>query len=785
MTIRKLPSDEVGVLDFAVAPDSAGVFALSSHARAKEALKFGLHTDVQGFNIFVVGAERSGRLTETVAYVQEAIAKRPPADDWLYLNNFRRSHRPKPCRVSAGTGRRFRDSLATLLPCIRDALKQAFGSDAHQATLQAPTVRLQEEINRQIAVVKATAEARGLTITQGQSGPTVTPPEAQQAQLPAMTPEDLAKVQADAQEVANRLSEITRWASSQQPAIAEHARTVSRQIADQATRELIDGLAKQYDGHVNLLRWLDEMRADVLDNIQLFLGKQSDGQSPMAAAKRQYAVNLFVDNGDNQHPLVVLEPNPTYENIFGRVQYRQTGQGYVTDFSLLCAGALHRANGGVLILRAEALAAQPNTWQFLKGALRDGEIQIEDLRQQAGVMLAGAPRPKPIELNVKVVVIGAPKWFHTFFSTDVDFQTHFRVKAEIDHDMPADDKNAALYAGLMQDIAKRHGAAGCAPDAINELLGIASRYAGDRTRLSSQFEMLEDIIAETCAGNGKSGEMLSGEGVARAKTQRRNRNSRIEDMTHERIADGTTLIQTTGGVIGQVNGLTVRSMGHLSFGGPSRVTARASVGRGGIINIERDVDMGGPIQQKAAMILQGFLAGHFARTMPMSFTCSITFEQNYGGVEGDSASLAGTVAIISELAEMPARQDIAITGSMNQRGEVQVVGGVVHKVEGFFRTCQEAPGGLTGSQGAVIPRQNAKNLVVRKDVVEAIEAGLFHLYVVDNIADALEVLLSEPGSVIDESSCNKIDDIYEKVTAKLSEFNDHLLVASRLEVVSI
>jgi predicted ATP-dependent protease len=773
---RELDSVEVGIPEFAVEPSEGNVFALDSHKRAKEALDFGMSTREPGFDILVVGADRSGRLTQTLHYLQEEMKKRSAPPDWIYLNNFRRPHRPRAYKLPAGTGRRFRERMAALIPDIRASLQRTFEDEAHQAALQAPGKRLQEEVNRRIAEVRTDAEGHGLTIVQTQSGPAVSPGEEIQQRMNDMKPEEAAKIQAAAEKIAEQLSEIARWAAKEQRSISEHTRNVSHQFADEAICELTIEVSKEFEGHGGLQRWLEEMRMDVLENIQRFASQQPEGAPPVEPPELRYAVNVFVDNSENEHPLVVLEANPTYENLFGRSEYRQTAMRFETDFSLLRAGALHRANGGVLMLRAEALAAAPFSWLFLKAALRDREIQIEDLRQQSSIPIAGAPRPKPIPLDLKVVLIGAPRWFQTYFNADPDFQTYFRVKAEIDIDMPADPENLSHYGGLLERLATEHGAEGCTPDAIARLLGEASRLAEDRTKLSSRFEMLEDIIAEARVRTPEG--PITEACVETAIQKRRERNARTEDHMHERIADGIVLIETSGTVVGQVNGMTVRNSDDHAFGGPARVTARASVGRAGIVNIEREIAMGGPIQQKAAMILQGYLTGQFARKIPLSFTSSITFEQSYGGVEGDSASLAEAVAIISDLSGLGVRQDIAITGSMNQRGEAQVVGGVAYKVEGFFRTCRDKADGLTGSQGLIVPSKNARSLVLDDEVQTAVSAGRFHVWTVAHVEEALELLLDAPCGTADEKGDYPPDSIFGRVIAQLSLFNEALAAAA-------
>lgn len=771
MAAKKLAAADIGMPKHQATPAEGGVFALSSHARAKEALDFGLSTATSGFNVFVVGADRSGRMTETMAYLQKEMMGKPASPDWLYLNNFRRSHRPRPVSVASGSGRRFRDAVQALVPGIRAALQRAFEDEGHLAALQAPAQRLQEEVNRRIAAVQTEAEAAGLSIVQTKSGPGVAPAQGEDGKPKTLSPDEMANLQANAQAIAAKLSEVTRWATLENQTLAEHGQTISKQIADEAIQPLIGKVIADFTNQTGLRRWLEEMRVDILDNIQRFSNQQPEGAPLLESPERRYAVNLFVDHGDNAHPQVVLEANPTYENLFGRFEYRQEGMRLETDFSMLQAGALHRANGGVLVLRADALAAQPMSWIFLKGALRDREIQLENLRQQTGVPIAGAPHPKPIVLNLKVVLVGAPQWFYTYFAGDPDFQTYFRIKADIDPDMQATPENLAVMAGLMQKLAKRYGATDIEPGAITELLGQASRIAGDASRITSRFELLEDVVAEARVASASSA-TLTAQCIERAIAQRRIRNARIEDQMHERISDGTILIETAGAVVGQVNGLTVSDMGDHAFGAPSRVTARASAGREGIVNIERFVSMGGPIQQKGAMILQGFLSGMFARRIPMSFTCSITFEQNYGGVEGDSASLAEAVAVISDLSGLPVRQDIAITGSMNQHGEAQIVGGVLNKVEGFYRACLDKPEGLTGTQGAIVPATNARTIVVSDELTADVAAGRFHLWTVSHIEEALELLLGAPAGELTAEGVYPPDSIFGRVVARLVEFNE-------------
>jgi predicted ATP-dependent protease len=762
MTANELPPAALGLPALTPAATAAanGPFGLSSHAAAREALAFGLGIAQPGFNIFVVGPDLSGRMNATMEFLRAALGMRPPPSDWLYLNNFRRPHRPRPVNVPPGIGRRFRDRVGALVPMLREALGATFSSETGQERLQARGRDLRAEFARRIEALRAEARKSGLDITQTPQGFTVV--RAENA-APPETPEATAAQEAVARTVVEQLAEIQRWAAAGQAEASEATEGAAKLLADAAISPLLDAIEAEFAPYPTLVRWLIAARADIIDNLGRFQAEPPPGVVP---AERFYAVNLLVDRTDETNASVVLEPNPTYENLFGRIEYRPNPTGLETDFTLLRAGALHRANGGVLVLRAEALAGQPLAWQFLKGALRDRAIRIEEpMRTGSAPPIAGAPRPKPIPLDVKVVLVGAPLWFYTFFMADPDFRTHFRIKAEIDPDMPATQTNVDVYAALVQRMTMAANRCPLAPGAVARLVRLATRNAADRDRLSAQFEMAEDLIEEACnlAGLRKASAVAEAD-VRSAELHRRRRNGHVEDRSQEAIARGLVMIETEGAVIGQVNGLVYRDVGDHQFGGPARVTARASVGRRGVLNIERDVQMGGPIQQKAAMILQGFLAGRLARHHTLSFDCYNTIEQR---IEGDSASLAELVAVISDLAELPVRQDVAVTGSANQRGLAQAVGGVHIKIEGFYRTCVVR--GLTGTQGCVVPSANEAHLVLDDEVVAAVAAGRFHVWSVTSIDEVLELMLATPPA-----------EVYARVEATLESFNAALNRSERL-----
>ena len=787
MTAKKLSPDEVGIPAFSPGTRQDGaIFDLSSHQRAREALELALAAPELGFNVFVLGENRSGRLTSTVDFLKAALSDSQAPDDWVYLNDFGAPGEPVAIRLPAGEGRKLRDAMQRLVGGLTQALRTAFGGESFQSQMQAEGETAQNELNNQMKAVQEAAKEKGLDILQNQQGPVIVAVDENGEATPAeqMTDEQRALLAEHGPALAQQILAINRRTAELQAAFQQRGAELSRQVADQTSGPVIAAALAGFAEHHALNKWLVELRSDITDNFQAFLPPPEEGaRPPELDPARRYAVNLLVDNQRNETLPVIVEANPTYENLFGRIEYRQSARAMETDFTLIKPGALHCANGGVLVLRADAIASNPSIWPFIKGALRDEEIRIEELYRSNGPTVAGALSPQPVPLDVKVVLIGAPNWYYTFFSTDPEFQNYFKIKADIDPNVEAEAGNIETYAGLIRALAAEFDETGvkCADSAVARLLGQASRWAADRTKLSSQFERVEDILAEARQVLKKTGGAeVTAETVETAIENQRHRNARIEDRIQEGITEKSVLIATTGTAVGQVNALTVRDVGDHAFGTPSRVTARASVGRRGVLNIERDTGLGGPLQQKGALVLQGWLSGTFARAYPLSFNVSITFEQSYGGVDGDSASLAELVAILSDISGVPVRQDLAITGSVNQHGAAQAIGGAHHKIEGFFRSCVEA-GTLDGGQGAAIPAVNEKNLVLRSDAEAAVKDGKFSIYSLETIEDAVELFLGMPAGAPDASGRYPDDSVFGLVAAKLAEY-DRILTERKVAV---
>jgi predicted ATP-dependent protease len=778
MAARKIPAKRAGLPEFRLPKKTAKAvtaFDLSSHERAREALEFGLEANDPGFNIFVVGDDRAGRMTATRAHLEEwASARDDRPSDWVYLNNFRRPHKPKPYRLPAGAGRQLRDRMQGLIADLRQLIPAALKDPGQAEAMREAGLRFNADLNKEIEEVRELARSRNIDLRMTPEGPVATPlgADGQPRKPEEMNAADRTAFAEAMAPIESRLFDINRHVMEEQQRLRESAIGAQRQVVGAAIGPKVDLLAKQFAGLGGLARWLVEMREDILDNIPLFLAPGETGGAPAAAPEQRYAVNLVTDNADQRNPPVVVEARPNYENLFGSMEYRLENGVLATDFTMIRSGALHRANGGVLVLRADAVAATPGVWEYLKGAVRDREIRIEEMHRAGAMPLTGAPKPKPVPLDVKVVLVGAPRWYYAFLSLDPEFASYFKVKADIESVMPANASNIGVLAGMIRQEAAALGRE-IDDAAIRLLLGQSSRWAGDRRRLAASFELVEDVVAEAAhrlpaKASGKAAVIGRAE-IRAALDARRHRNARTEDRSQQMIADNSVMIATDGAETGQINGLTVMQLGDHVFGSPARVTARTYVGKQGIINIDRLTGHGGPIQQKGMFILGGYLHGLFSRRHPVSFSATVTFEQSYGGVEGDSASLAELCAILSSLGEIPLRQDLAITGSVNQLGEAQVIGGLHYKIEGFFRTCNER--GLTGSQGVIFPHANEPNLVLRPDVAEAVADGRFHLWSVRTVAEAVELFTGMKAGKPGRDGRYPPDTVFGRVQETLEEFD--------------
>lgn len=785
MKIESLKAEDIGLPIFPIREEdlnptcdqNVSSFDLSSHSRAREAIFFGLKMRSQGRHVFVVGGDRSGRMTTTLEHLKTYVKQLPPPPDWVYLNNFTSPYRPLPYRLPTGMGCRLRAAMGHLVRSIQEVCQKTFNSPAFMSLVNSLSMGLQDEVNEKVQELQKFAHTKGVHIQEENEQFTIVTMddhESTNGALGKFENKPLPYTMQDIHEIRQKLALITSDAHLRSIELNREVRDKRRQEAEIMIQPLMRLFVEEFSPYIK--DWIDDLHTDILDHIDNFLDEESESEEEGKESDffNRYAVNVIIDNRHAHHPAVIVEPSPSYENIFGSIKYKSQSGGFGTDFTLIRGGSLHRANGGILIIRADAIAANIEMWNALKAAMRDRIIRIEERHRENSIPMLDAPEPKGIPLDVQIFIVGAPVWFYAFFYNDQDFKTYFKVKAEIEPSFPATPENISIYTKLIAKFAHENEKKKIDAGAVQYLIGYSARWMNSRDRLSSQFEMVADILTEAnILSNEEKSSVINGEHVRKVFLNRRNRNASLEDRTHQDFENGLILIDVTGKSIGQINGLSVLNHdGDHQFGIPNRITARTFVGDEGVVNIERLTDLGGPIQQKGAFILDGYLNGLFAQKHPLSCTCSLTFEQSYGEIEGDSASLAELLAILSSLSGVPLRQDIAVTGSVNQFGMVQAVGGVHHKIEGFFRVCQKR--GLTGTQGVIVPQSNHQNVIVYDEIVDAIRAKKFSIWPVSTVQEALFLLTGVDAGQITAAGKFPKDSIFEKVSKKLDQYWDVL-----------
>lgn len=775
MSIAPLSGDVVGLPPLSIKEvhsplegEKVNFFDLSSHHRAKTALDFGVKMRASNAHIFVVGGEDSGRMTGTIEFLKESMQQLPAAYDWVYLNNFVSSYRPLPFRLPARKGAQLKKTMQEFIEAMQEIIQKTFSSPNYVNKVNSLTAALEGEVQIKIDEIQTLANSKGLYIETG----------VDEFTIGAMDKENKKKgkesekpyTSQDIQEIRERIGEVTSAAHLSNRQLNKKIQAIKKQEAQKIMIKLIKPLIDEFSPYLGT--WLSDLQNDVLDHVDDFLEEIPEAEV-LSGINDRYAINLLIDNRDNPNPAVTIDPSPSYESLFGSIKYRATPTGYTTDFGMIRAGSLHRANGGILVLRAEALANDGELWNEIKMALRDKVIRIEERHRENSMPMLDAPDPEPIPLDVQIVLVGSPMWYYNFFFNDPEFRSYFRIKADIEPDLPITQENIDAYSKLIRCLALNQSKKTIETSAIEYVLGYSCRWTNHRERFSSKFEVLGDIVGEAGVLAEEAGsDSIRLLDIKDAFSNRRVRNSILEDRSYREIESGVILIDTIGKGIGQINALTVLNTGDHQYGMPNRVSATTYVGEEGVINIERLTDLGGPIQQKGAMILDGYLNGLFAQKHPVSCNCSLTFEQNYGEVEGDSASLAELLAIVSSLSQTPIRQDLAVTGSINQLGQVQAVGGLIHKIEGFFRTCQQR--GLTGTQGVVIPKSNMSSLVLRDEVAQAIREEKFFIWPVDTVAEAVEILMSQPAGNLDSEGNYPKHTVFSAVMKQLKEYQKFL-----------
>ncbi|HOW86598.1 MAG TPA: ATP-binding protein [Candidatus Aminicenantes bacterium] len=728
--------------------------------RALRAIQTGLDIKSLGYNIFITGMVGTGRTTTINQLLGQLEKGDKTPDDILYVNNFKYPDEPVLIMLPAGRGKAFSQEMAQLIDMLRtnipDLLKSPYYTEKRDSIVESQQKKqrdLLHEFEEEVA-------EQGFSVIQVQMGLFTRPdliPVIEGQPIPFAKIESLVKDRKIPKETLETLRERYGKLTSKLEDVFERLKEI-----DEETRQMlrdwdeesitpvihgaIDDVRAKFDSP-KVAAHLEEVERSLVKSLDVFKGpKKGEEEKEPVDGFAEYRVNLLVDNSDQKGAPVVMETNPNYVNLFGSIESTMTRIGISqTDFTMIKAGSFLKANGGYLVINALDALVEPGVWPTLKRTLRNQIFEIQNYLQMY-LFSSARLKPEAVKADVKVVMIGDTSLYNLLYFQDEDFKKIFKIKAEFDSEMPLDDRSFMDYARFIQKICLEDGLLPLDKEGIGALIEYSTRIAGRRTKLSTRFHVIADVIRESSYWAGKAKRAAVGrEDVEKAVAERIERVSLIEDKIQEMIEDGTILIDTQGAVVGQVNGLSVYDMGQFMFGKPARITARTGMGRGGVINIEREADLSGPTHNKGVLILGGYLRGKYAVKRPMSLTASLAFEQSYGGVDGDSASSTEVYALLSSLSGLPLRQDLAVTGSLNQRGEIQPIGGVNEKIEGFFDVCRAK--GLTGTQGVLIPGQNVRNLMLRADVVTAVKDGRFHIYPVRTIDEGIEILTGvEAGS---------------------------------------
>jgi len=735
--------------------------------RAVEAMQFGMGIEQEGYNIFALGPSGTGKRSVIHRFFERRAASEPVPDDWCYVNNFKENHKPRALCLPAGKGGEFRDDMEHLGQELHTALSSAFESEEYQTRRQAIQEEFQEQQSQVFEEIQKQAQEENVALVRTpigfaaapvRDGEVLSPEEIQE--LPE---EEQERLQEKVSELQQQLRKALRQAPGQQREMGERMKELDREVASFAVSGLIDELREKYSDFPQVVEHLDAVQKDIVDHARELLSSEEEQSGLAAVLKggaqqrpsagqallRRYQVNVLVDHSESEGAPVVYEDHPTYQNLIGRVEHRAQFGALLTDFNLIKPGALHRANGGYLILDARKVLTQPYAWDGLKRALQAGEMRIESLGQMLSLISTISLEPEPIPLNVKVALFGDRLLYYLLWQLDPDFAELFKVEVDFEEKMDRTVESQQIYARLISTLAEREGLRPLDRGAVARVIERSARLAGDAAKLSIRMRGVTDLLREAnyWASESDNG-AITADNVQRAIDAQVYRADRLRERMQEAILRDIVLIDTQGSEIGQVNGLSVIMLGNYTFGRPSRITARTRMGKGKVIDIEREVELGGPIHSKGVLILAGFLGARYAEERPLSLSASLVFEQSYAGVEGDSASSAELYALLSTIAEAPLKQSLAVTGSVNQRGQVQAIGGVNEKIEGFFDICKSR--GLTGEQGVLIPASNVQHLMLRHDVVQAVEDGQFHIYPVETVDQGIEILTGLPAGERDE-----------------------------------
>ncbi|MDH5484490.1 MAG: AAA family ATPase [Gammaproteobacteria bacterium] len=749
--------------------------------RAMDALKFGIGMKHDGYNLYVLGSTGLGKLTTVKKLLETESASAKTPSDYCYINNFAQHHKPQVLQLPVGYGTKLRQDMQQLVEDILLAIPAAFESDEYRTRAQVIQDEYKQKEVAEFQALSDKADKKNIVMLHTPGGYTLGPMKDGKV----LTPDDYDKLDEKEQEeikqviteIENELIQVIQKIPVWQKESREKIKELNREISELVVTQSVADLNRKYSDLPDVLTFIDNVKHDIIENVNEFRKYGAEKETGnnhrqvIASAFSRYQVNVLVDNSQTTGAPVIYEDNPSYVNLVGRVDHVAQYGTLLTDFTLIKSGALHRANGGYLVLDARKVLMSPFSWEGLKRAIHAHEVRIESLEQMFSLASTTSLQPEPIPIDVKVVLTGSRLLYYLLKEYDPEFGLLFKVAADFAEDMNRSDENSELYARLVAALQKENKLAVFNKKAIERIIEHCARLVEDGEKVSLHMGHLLDLLREGDYWARQSNrEEITAADIQQAIDTRYYRQDQIRERVHEQVIRGTYLLDTRGEKVAQINALSVMQLGDYAFGRPSRITATARLGQGKVIDIEREVELGGSIHSKGVMILSSYLANRYAKDQPMALSATLVFEQSYGMVEGDSASAAELCALISALADIPIKQNFSVTGSVNQYGEIQAIGGVNEKIEGFFDICNTR--GLTGDQAVIIPQSNQKHLMLRQDVVEAVKDNQFAIYAVEHIDQMLQLLTGRSVGMEDATGNYPEATINYRVHSRLRKLNE-------------
>jgi lon-related putative ATP-dependent protease len=792
MTIRTLQVDELYLpcdpaqFKFETTKELDNLAETIGQPRAVDSVRFGMSIRHKGYNLFALGPTGTGKHALVLRHATDQAQTEPVPPDWCYVNNYREPHKPHMLRLPPGKGLTLQNDMAQLVEDLHAAIPTVFESDEYRTRSQAIEEELQEKKEQALKQINAHAEEKQIALISTPTGFTLAPVRdgeaMSQEDFEELPDSEKERIEQDTEDLQEELRKMLHKAPKWEKEMRQRMSALNREMATSAISHLIDALRDDYSDLPDVNVYLDEVEQDIIENFRHFLRQDKEkqglqmfgmglpGREEEMQMDMRYRVNALIAHPGEESAPVVYEDYLGYASLVGRIEHRTELGTLVTDFTMIRPGALHRANGGYLILDALKVLTQPFAWDGLKRALQAGEIRIESPAQLMSLVSTVSLEPEPIPLDVKVILLGEPHIYYLLSMYDPEFSDLFKVAADFDYRMDRNETSQQLYARLIATLANKEALRPLDRSAVARIIEHSARLLGDKEKLLTHTRSLTDILREADYWATQNDHVcVTRDDVQQAISERIHRVDRVREHIQEEIRRGTLLIDTTGSRTGMVNGLSVIDMGNFMFGRPSRITARTRMGEGQVVDIEREVELGGPIHSKGVFILSSLLSARYLPTRPLVLSASLVFEQSYGQVEGDSASSAEFYALLSALADTPIRQSLAVTGSVNQLGEIQPIGGVNEKIEGFFDTCNAR--GLSGDQGVIIPASNARHLMLREDVRGAVAEGRFSIHAVDTVDDGIEILTGMPAGQRDADGAFPEGSINRRVEDTLHQYS--------------